>query len=36
MPSLGAADSAQTIVKGLVIIVAVVFTMAPQRKLIVK
>lgn len=33
---IGAADYTQTIIKGLVIIVAAVFTMASQRKLIVK
>lgn len=33
---VGAADYTQTIIKGLVIIVAAVFTMASQRKLIVK
>jgi predicted ABC-type sugar transport system permease subunit len=32
---IGAADYTQTIIKGLVIIVAAVFTMASQRKLIV-
>jgi ribose transport system permease protein len=33
---IGAADYTQTVIKGLVIIVAAVFTMASQRKLIVK
>ncbi|MET9202645.1 ABC transporter permease [Gordonia sp. NPDC003585] len=33
---IGAADYTQTIIKGLVIVVAAVFTMASQRKLIVK
>jgi ribose transport system permease protein len=33
---IGAADYTQTIIKGLVIIVAAVFTMASQRKLVVK
>ncbi len=33
---IGAADYTQTIIKGLVIIIAAVFTMASQRKLIVK
>jgi ribose transport system permease protein len=33
---IGAADYTQTIIKGLVIIVAAIFTMASQRKLIVK
>jgi ribose transport system permease protein len=33
---IGAADYTQTIIKGLVIIVAAVFTMASQRRLIVK
>lgn len=33
---IGAADYTQTIIKGIVIIVAAVFTMASQRKLIVK
>lgn len=33
---IGAADYTQTIIKGLVIIVAAVFIMASQRKLIVK
>jgi ribose transport system permease protein len=33
---IGAADYTQTIIKGLVIIVAAVFTVASQRKLIVK
>ena len=36
LDQLGVADYTQTIVKGLVIIVAAVFTMASQRKLIVK
>jgi ribose transport system permease protein len=33
---IGAADYTQTIIKGLVIIIAAVFTMASQRKLVVK
>ena len=33
---IGAADYTQTIIKGLVIVVAAVFTMASQRKLIIK
>lgn len=33
---IGAADYTQTIIKGLVIVVAAVFTMASQRKLVVK
>lgn len=33
---VGAADYTQTIIKGLVIVAAAVFTMASQRKLIVK